>query len=389
MLKNTPFKLPVKIVFIITGLEVGGAENMLLRLVEGIDKAKFLPFVISLTSIGEVGKKMISLGIPVKNLGMYKKIPNPVSFFRLVFFLRKINPNIVHTWLYHSDFMGGLAAKIARVPFIIWSIRSADFLTKKTSFSTRITLILCAWFSAWLPNLILYNSQKGRAAHKSFGYRGQQSLVLPNGIDLHKYKPDYRAKLDVREELGIPIKTPLIGLIGRYDPLKNHEGFLEAASKLNSVMPEVHFLMAGQGADRSNSSLLCLIEDAGIAGNCHLLGSRQDIPKIMAALDLVTLASWSEAFPNVLIEAMACGVPCISTDAGDAALIIGIDKWIAPIGDMGVLASKWRLFLELPSCEREVLSKEVRSRVVEEFEIGAVIHRFEAIYLSATSRGRN
>jgi glycosyltransferase involved in cell wall biosynthesis len=375
----------VKIVFIITGLEVGGAENMLLRLVRGVDKAKFTPVVISLSSIGEIGREMISLGIPVKSLGIHKGIPNPMSFFRLIFLLRKIKPDIVHTWLYHSDLIGGWAAKIAKVPFIIWGIRSADFLNKETSFSTRITLILCAWFSSWLPDLVIYNSQKGRLAHKDFGYKEPLNIVLPNGIDLQGFKPSYKARLDIRGELEIPMKAPVIGLIGRFDPLKNHKGFLEAAWKLNKVMPDAHFIMAGQGVNRDNPLLLRCIEGTSLESKCHFLGKRQDIPKIMAALDLVTLASLSEAFPNVLIEAMACGVPCVSTDAGDAALIVASDNWIVPIGDMDALAAKWRTFFQLPASERHALSDAARNRVNKEFEIGAVICRFETMYLNVLS----
>lgn len=375
----------MKIVFVITGLSIGGAETMLLRLLERIDMAKFSPHVISLTSTGEIGPRIAALGIPVEALGMRHGWPDPIKFIRLVWRLWQIKPDLVHTWLYHADLIGGLAARLAKVPVVIWSVRSADFLLADTGWPTRFTLSLCARFSSWLPDVVLYNSQKGANFHKELGYKETRRIVVPNGIDLEKFRPDEQARLDVRKELGVPLSTPLIGLIGRYDPLKNHEGFIQAASYLHQIMPEVHYLMVGQGVDLSNSTLKKMIEDAKLVNNCHLLGSRSDIPRITAALDLASLASWSEAFPNVLIEAMACSVPCISTNAGDAALILGEDGWIVPVGDMAGLASKWLAFLRLPAMERRIYAERGRCRVMVRFEIGVVVRRYESIYLDGLS----
>ena len=376
----------MKIAFVITGLSSGGAETMLLRLLERIDRTKFAPHVISLSTHGEMGPRIAALGIPVEAMGMRKGLPDPIRFFGLVWRLRQIKPEVVHTWLYHADLLGGLAAKMAKVPMVIWSVRSADFLLSDTGWGTRITVSFCARFSSRLPDIVLYNSQKGADCHKTWGYKESRRIVVPNGIDLDKFRPEEQARLDVRRELGVPLSTPLIGMIGRYDPLKNHEGFIQAAAYLHRIMPEVHFLMAGQDVDSSNQFLKRLIKDAGLADHCHLLGCRSDIPRITAALDLASLASWSEAFPNVLIEAMACGVPCVSTDAGDAAQILGDDGWIVPVGDMVGLADKWAGFLQLAENQRHVQAERVRRRVMDRYEIGAVVRRFESIYHDALAQ---
>jgi glycosyltransferase involved in cell wall biosynthesis len=373
----------VKIVFVITGLATGGAETMLLRLLERIDRTTFSPHVISLTSIGEIGPRIAALGIPVEVLGMRPGRPDPIRFLRLVRRLWQIKPDVAHTWMYHADLLGGLAAKMAMVPAVVWCVRSSDFLHADTGWSTRLVLSLCARLSSWLPNVVLYNSQRGAAFHKARGYTAPHSIVVPNGIDLEKFRPDEQARLDVRRELGVSSTTPLIGLIGRYDPLKNHEGFIQAAIRLHRSMPDVHFLMAGKDVDWSNQALKMLLEDNNLADYCHLLGPRSDIPRITAALDLATLASRSEAFPNVLIEAMACGVPCVSTDAGDAALILGEDGWIVPVGDMVGLAAQWSAFLRLRDDERRFYAEKVRRRVIDLFEIGVVVRRYEAIYQDA------
>ena len=371
----------VKLVFIITGLSAGGAENMQLNLLERIDRTKFSCHVISLTDVGEIGLRMATLGIPVEALGMHRGMPDPIRFVQLICRLRQIKPDVVHTWLYHADLIGGLAARIARIPVVIWGVRSADFLRADTSLSTKVVVSLCTRVSSWLPDCVLYNSQKGKAHHEKLGYAEHPSLIVPNGVDLGKFKPSLQARDDVRRELGIPPNALLIGLIARFDPLKNHEGFIKAAGCLHREMPEVHFLMAGQDVEWSNLMLKNLIEAAKLARVFHLLGRRDDIPRITASLDLQGLTSWSEAFPNVLVEAMACGVPCVSTNVGDAATILGDTGRIVPSGDMEGLAAQWAALLRLPEDERRLLGEKSRARAINQFDVSAVVKRYEAVYL--------
>ena len=163
----------VKVCFIITGLATGGAENMLLKLLERLDRTKFSPQVISLTDIGVIGSRIADLDVPVEPLGMGRSIPDPIRFVRLVRRLWQIRPDVVHTWMYHADLLGGLAARLAGVPSVVWGVRSADFLCTDTSLSTKIVLFWCAKLSSWLPDCVLYNSQKGWAYHKELGYREQ------------------------------------------------------------------------------------------------------------------------------------------------------------------------------------------------------------------------
>lgn len=371
----------MKLVFIITGLSTGGAENMQLNLLERIDLKKFSCQVISLTDVGEIGIRMAALGIPVETLGMRRGMPGPIRFVRLVRRLQQIKPDVVHTWMYHANLMGGLAARMARIPTVIWGIRSSDFLRADTSLATRVVVSLCAKVSSWLPDCILYNSQKGIAYHKKLGYAEHRSLVVPNGVNLEKFKPSVQARHDVRRELGVPVIAPLVGLIARFDPLKNHEGFIKAAACLQRDMPEVHFLMVGQDVEWSNPVLKNLIEEARLTRVFHLLGRRDDIPRITASLNVASLTSWSEAFPNVLIEAMACGVPCVSTDAGDAAMILGDAGRIVPTGNMEGLAAQWAALLRLPENEWRLYGERARARAMEQFELGVVVKRYEAMYL--------
>ena len=370
----------MRLVLIITGIFTGGAENMQLKLLERIDRTKFSCHVFSLTDAGEIGDRIAALGVPVETLGMRRGIPDPIRFIRLIFRLRQIKPDVVHTWLYHADLMGGLAARLARIPVVIWGVRSADFVRADTSLSTKIVLSWCARLSPWLPTCVLYNSHKGMVCHRELGYRETRFVIIPNGIDLEIFAPDECARHDVRRELGVPLNTPLIGLIARWDPLKNQAGFIQAAACLHREMPEAHFLMVGQDIDWSNPVLKDLIEGAKLSRVFHLLGKRNDMPRITASLDLASLTSWSEAFPNVLVEAMACGVPCVSTDVGDAALILGDADRVVPVGDMEGLAAHWAALLRLTENERRLLGARARARAMDQFELGAVVKRYEDMY---------
>ena len=355
---------------------------MLLKLLTRLDREKFLPQVVSLTDAGDIGPRIAALGIAVEALGMRRGIPDPIRFIRLVYRVLKIKPDIVHTWMYHADLMGGMAARLAGVPVVIWGVHSADILRADPSLLTKLTLFCCAKMSSWLSDYVQYVSNCAKAYHEDLGYRKSCSLVIPNGVDLKEFMPREQARQEVRQEIGVSSETPLIGLIARFDPIKNHDGFIKAAGCLHRDMPEVHFLMVGQSIEWSNPILKRIIEDAKLTDVFHLLGQRNDIPRIMASLDLACLTSWSESFGIVLIEAMACGVPCVSTDCGEQSSILGASDWIVPIGDMEGLAAKWAAFFSLPENDRRLIGEDARIRVTDQFELGVVVKRYESMYLN-------
>ena len=211
-------------------------------------------------------------------------------------------------------------------------------------------------------------------------------MVVPNGFDIAQFHPDPAARISVRAELGVENNTLLVGLIGRYDPFKNHAGFFVAARQLHRSLPTVHFLLAGKGIDEDNIELMQMIDAAGVRYITHLLSSRNDIPRLMAALDVLASSSHGEAFPNVLGEAMASGVPCAVTDVGDSAYIVGDTGRVVQPGDMNGLAAALEALLTLSMFERATLGERAQSRVAEYFEIGKVVRQYEKFYdeLAAT-----
>jgi glycosyltransferase involved in cell wall biosynthesis len=372
----------MRIVFIITGLSTGGAEMMLFKVLAHLDRRRFVPHVISLTTLGELAPRIAALGIPVDAVGLKPRLPSLSGFSRLVQILKRLNPDVVHTWMYHADLLGGLAARLAGCTAVGWCIRNSNLDKDKTKFSTRAVVSLCALISKWVPSRILSCSEKARQVHVVCGYAAEKMVVVPNGFDLTRFKQDDDARKKMRAELGLVVDTPLVGLIGRFDPQKNHAGFFEAAGVLHRHMPNVHFVLAGEAVDMHNAALMQAITHAGVLANTHLLGLRSDIPELMAALDVLASSSYGEAFPNVLGEAMACGVPCVVTDVGDSAYIVGDSGRVVTSGDMAGLAAELEELLALPPTEKAPLGERARARVAEHFEIGKVVQQYEDFYES-------
>jgi glycosyltransferase involved in cell wall biosynthesis len=203
------------------------------------------------------------------------------------------------------------------------------------------------------------------------------------------FRPDPEARSSVREELGVSATTRLIGLVARFDPQKDHEGFLLAARLLRTRCPDVNFVLAGGGVDQRNRQLARVVADAGLSDVVHLLGPRTDIPRLMSALDIASLSSrWGEAFPNVVAEAMACGVPCVVTDIGDSAEIVGDTGVVVPPCDPEALARGWEQLLGLPAEQRHALAQQARARIAARYDLTQVARRYEAFYSELCDEAR-
>ncbi|NWJ97219.1 MAG: glycosyltransferase [Chloroflexi bacterium] len=388
---------PIKVVHLITSLDIGGAEMMLYKLLSGQSAGRSAGrpldnVVICLTKSGPLAEKIFALGIPVYSLEMSQGRPTPVrlavAFLRLFKRLRQEQPVILQTWLYHADLLGTLVAPLVGSPLLLWNIRNSSLDFSQYRRLTGWIIRLCALLSK-RPYLILTNSDAGRIFHTEMGYRAGNWLLIPNGINTTQYKPDPEAYAEVRQELGLALDTPLIGLVARFDPQKDHYTFIQAARQLSEVCPQAHFILAGKGLDSQNSKVVEWIsaggftggEEAGLSKKIHLLGLRHDITRITAALDLATSSScFGEGFPNVIGEAMACGIPCVVTDVGDSRLIVGETGKVVPARDPQALAKAWQEYLELPKAERQSIGERARLRVERLYSIEEVVSRYTKLY---------
>jgi glycosyltransferase involved in cell wall biosynthesis len=378
----------IKIMQVITTLGPAGAETMLCRVASAMDRSHFENEVVSLTGILDQADKMQAIGVRVRTLGMNTGLPNPLLVMRLARWIRESKPDVIHTWMYHANFVGALAARLAGSVPVVWGIHHSALDPRVDKRRTMLVNRACAFLSRKFPARIACCSEASLCIHKKLGYTAEKLEVIPNGFDLEKVKPDPAARASVRAELGIPADALLIGIAARFHPQKDHLNFIRAAARLHKQIPQVHFLLCGLGITLQNSQLVQWIEAAGICDCCHLLGVRQDMSRLFSAMDIAATASFSgEAFPLVIGEAMACGTPCVVTDVGDSALIVGGTGTVVAPGDPHALAEAWWKLIAAGPAVRRRLGMAARHHVQKHFALQAVVERYQAIYASlATGR---
>ncbi len=377
----------MKILHLITGLKTGGAEMMLYKVLAHMDPSAFQNEVVSMTGGGEIGRRIEGLGIPVSALGMAPGVPSPLAVVRLAGMIRRTRPDVLQTWMYHADLLGGLAGRLAGVP-VLWNIRNSGLEPHLTKRSTIRIAGVCRRLARRLPARIVCCSERAVGLHVDFGYPPEKMTVIPNGFTLDSFRPDPEARARVRGELGFPPDAPLIGYMARFDPTKDHPNFFRAAALLGRDHPEAHFLLCGKGITEDNPALADGIKEAGLGGRCHLLGLRADVPALTAALDIAASSSAGEGFPNAVGEAMACGVPCAVTDVGDSALLVGDTGRVVPRRDADALAQSWRDLLDMDGGERQKLGAAARRRVETHFDIRAVAARYGRLYEETAEKER-
>lgn len=360
---------------------------MLHYLLERYDHDCFSMDVVSLTELGPVGEAMRDAGIPTIALGMNRARPNPAVVVQLAAHFRRRRTDVVQTWLYHGDLIGGLAGRLARRP-TIWNIRQSDLVPRTTKLGTLLTARACAWLSRSVPAHIICCSEASRVVHRELGYDAEKMSVIGNGVDFDAFGPDQVAGSEVRAAAGIQPDVPVIGMVARFHPQKDHQTFIRASAVLMLCHPNVHFVLCGEDIQPENTILSGWISDLGVGDRFHLLGERDDVQRVINAMTIATLSSsYGEGFPNVLVEAMACGVPCVTTDIGDAAFIVGDAGTVVRPGDPVALAAAWATILRLDDDRRAALGATMRRRALRTFRLEDVIEHYQRLYEKTASRG--
>ncbi|MDH4225921.1 MAG: glycosyltransferase [Deltaproteobacteria bacterium] len=396
--------VPIKVVHIITGLSLGGAEMMLYKLLGAAQRGRFDPLVVSLRDKGTLGDPIRELGVPVVALGM-GGLSAPQALWRLRRVMRAFQPHMVQGWMYHGNLAATLGAKmVPRTTPVLWSIRQCLYDIRDEKWMTAQVIRLGARLSSG-PAALVYNSRVSAATHREAGYHPRQEIIIPNGFDTTLFKPSPAARQAIRRELGLSESTGLIGLIARYHPVKDHAAFLEAArlfvrehegkiTESNRGSPDlnghspVHFLMAGSGVNQDNQELQRLIESKGLSDKISLLGQRRDIPDLTAALDIAVSSSVSEAFSNTVGEAMACGVPVTATHVGDSPDVIGDTGKTVPPRQPEMMAAAWDSLWRLGAEGRAALGAKARLRVENQYSLTAAALEYQRLYEAVyASRG--
>ena len=383
--------MSVKILHAITTLEIGGAENMLVRLLKSGAREEFEPSILSLmdpeSCPGEtLAAQAAALRIPTFSLGLPQGKWHVAALWRLARILRAASPDLIQGWMYH----GNLTATIGnwllprRAP-VLWNVRHSlhDLALEKPL--TRLILRLSSRLSR-LPQAIIYNSRVSAAQHARFGFDASRAVVIPNGFDGTQFRPQADAGARLRQDLGIDPARIVIGLIARAHPMKDPGNLVRAVGLLRARGYAVHLVIVGRGLDDSNQALCALVRESGIGAQVSLLGERTDVPALVAGFDIATLASaWGEGFPNVLGEAMASGVPCVATDVGDCSWVVGPHGIIVPPRQSEAMANAIARLIDLGGEARHQLGLAGRARILQHFSLQEVVRQYEALHRSVSA----
>jgi len=369
----------MRLLHIITGLNDGGAEAVLYRLIMHDQDNEH--GVVSLTGAGKYGPLLRAAGVPVWTLEMPRGRLTTRGLYTLWRLLRTQRPDVVQTWMYHADLVGGMLARLAGTP-VVWGIRNTTLEPGKSTRSTLWVARACARLSRWVPRRIVACAQAAVQVHAALGYDAARMMVIPNGYDLARFAPDGAARQRLHREWGVPEEVPLLGMVARFDPQKDHANLIDALGRLHRGGHRFTAVFVGSGMTPENRAITDQLDAAGLRDTVHLLGPRADIPAVMSALDVHVLSSAGEAFPNVLAEAMACGTPCVTTDVGDAAVIVGETGWVTSPKDSAALAEALQQALQAWTGRPAWAQRQAacRARIAEHFSIEAMVDRYRAVW---------
>jgi glycosyltransferase involved in cell wall biosynthesis len=371
--------LPIRVCHLITDLDTGGAERSVVNLLVGMDQDEFKCDVVTMMKPGAMAEPLIQSGIPVTSLGMRRGRPNPLGLVSLIRHLRLTKPAILQTWLYHADLIGTVATRIVPPNRLVWNVRCTDMTAGDAKKWTRWLVRSLAALSG-RPDAIVVNSQQGRADHERLGYVPKRWVNIPNGVDFVRFRPRDDERRQLRTQLGIKPDALTIGFVARDHPMKDVQTFFRAAALLIKKEPANQFVVCGDGLTLDNARLTRILAGLDLQRHVVLLGPRREMESVYPALDVLALCSiYGEGFPNVLVEAMACGVPCVATDVGDCRMIVGDCGMIVPARNPEALAQACEMLIHMGLYG---IGARARARVVANFGLQEMRARYQSLYRS-------
>ena len=376
-----------RVMHVITGLDVGGAEVSLLKLLATLDRSAFESAVVTLKGTGTVAEQIMSLEIPVYSANIRTQGIRVGNLRQLLRTVSSWRPELIQGWMYHGNLAASTLSRLmkGRLP-VAWNVRhSIDRLAEEKT-RTRWVIRAGALVSRQATRII-YNSHVSAQQHERIGYNRCRTVVIPNGFDPDSFRPSAERRRSLCDELEISKNTIVVGMVARYHPMKDHNNFLEAAKRIQAARSNVVFLMAGRGVSPQNAALKKRIGTSAFGGSVRLLGEVEDVPALMAALDiLVSASSCGEGFPNVVGEAMAAGVPCVVTDTGDSAVLVGDHGFVVPPRNETALATAVTTLIDMGSDARMRIGLQARDRIVNNYSLENSAARYTALYNSVLAK---
>lgn len=371
----------MKIVFLIRSLNYGGAERQLITLASGLKKMGHEVIVVVFYRGGELEEDLKEMNVKfycLDKLGRWDIFP---FIKRLIQLLKLEKPDILHSYLDVPNLLS-----VMFKPFfpdntkIIWGVRASNTDLDHYDWLTRLTFHMNCCFSRF-ADLIIVNSNAGHAYHLAHGYSGDKMIIVQNGINTAKFFPSYEARLQLRAEWGISEKEILIGLVARLDPMKDHLNFLKASTILLRERKDIRIICIGDGPMDYRQKLYGLSIKLKLEKRLLWVEGRKDMNAVYNAIDIIcSSSSWGEGFPNVIGEAMACGVPCVATDAGDSAFIVSAKGIVVPPQNPQALANGLMQMLQNFKKNQYTLRKQVRFRITSQFSHESLVLKTAATF---------
>lgn len=369
----------MQIVHVIIGLNGGGAENFLYRLVHNqVLRGKSVT-VVSLTDLGLLGNKFLELGVTVNCLGLDGFHRFWFVLLRLRRLLINLQPTIVQSWMYHADFLCSLALLKTNIRHI-WSVRCTDI--PKGSILTYALMKVCAVLSYFRPDKICYVANAAMLSHHNYGYSKSKSVVIHNGYDFTNFRVSNVARNEIREYFNVPPDTVVFGTLGRFHSDKGQDLFLDAFSNLNV---NAMLFLIGTGCVDTNSILVEKIRKLGLEGRVKLLGNQNDVVAFLSALDIYVMPSRTEGFPNALAEAMAIGLPCVATQVGDTEFMSN-GNVIMCKPDVSSLTQAITKIYALTGDERNALGHASSIFIRNSFSISNIEKKYSELYCKVVGK---
>lgn len=369
----------LRICFLTRSLNYGGAERQLAALASGLKKRGHEVFVVLFYGGGALELDLRKHDVQVISLGKGGRWDIAVFMWRLLGVLRRIRPDVCHTYLTVPNVIVSVLKPFLHGARLVWGVRASNMELGHYDRLSRVADRLEAVFVRW-ADLVIVNSEAGREHAAARGFPADFLITVPNGIDLAAFRPERSRRLELRRSWGARDSDRLIGLVARLDPMKDHGTFLAAVEMFLSSGGVARFICVGDGPDDYRRVLQDEADRRGLRDYLVWVGTQSDMLAVYNALDLVTLTSaFGEGFPNVLGEAMACGIPCVATAVGDSAIIVGDAGIIIPVRDPAALAAAWRNALSRLDEEGETLCKRARAQIASRFGIQAMVTRCETL----------
>ena len=370
------YKERLDILYICNSLDLGGSENIMNEIIK--NNRQYKKEIVCLTSNGYYSKLFENEGVKITCIKLKKDLFDFLKIFKLYKFILKKKPRIIHSFLYHSDFIGSILGKLAFVKIILWSVHH-DFIKSDNTKLRNMQVKLLSIMSYYFPDKIIYCSKESLNNHENIGYCKIKSLLINNGISTKKFQPCKKNYLKIRKLLGLNKDTFLIGHIARFHPVKGHYILLESLKLLKKINNNFRCLMIGTNVDKKNILLCEQIKKYNLGDNIILYGETKYPQRLINTFDLNVISSVSESSSLVLMESMASGVSTLATNVGPISKTIGKTGWVVKNKSSKELAEKLNFIIKNKTLlkEKSLLS---RDRILRNFSQDKMLKKYNLTY---------